>query len=220
MFNNEFNGVAKNPSLDLYPSHLKDTIDETNEWVFDGINSGGYRCGFARKQEPYNETKELGHKPPLAPCSRRRTRRRTSSSLTGTPSGFSPSLKLGRRISRVSALRDSRRHSATRRDSFHRRARSALRACCSKEEKTNYRVEIYPRRPACSDFLPISGSDGDRDLDASAEANRVGEDFRLLQQPILGPFFLQPRASAYHADRSQMSDTTSTEHHRSRKNHV
>lgn len=59
MFNTEFNHVAENPSFDLYPPNLRSIIDETNEWIHDGINNGVYNCGFATNQEAYDVVKQL-----------------------------------------------------------------------------------------------------------------------------------------------------------------
>jgi len=58
MFNSQFNALAKNPSLDLYPEAKRGEIDAINKWVYDGINNGVYKCGFAQKQGPYNEAVE------------------------------------------------------------------------------------------------------------------------------------------------------------------
>ena len=43
------------PSVDLYPEALRSEIDATNDLVYDNVNNGVYRAGFATAQEAYEE---------------------------------------------------------------------------------------------------------------------------------------------------------------------
>lgn len=58
MLNSEFNDIAENANVDLYPQDLRTQIDEMNELTYNTINNGVYKCGFATKQEPYDEAVE------------------------------------------------------------------------------------------------------------------------------------------------------------------
>jgi glutathionyl-hydroquinone reductase len=52
MFNSEFGALAAG-DVDLYPQALRPEIDRVNAFVYDNINNGVYRCGFATGQAAY-----------------------------------------------------------------------------------------------------------------------------------------------------------------------
>src|SRR5712692_4546487 len=55
MLNSEFEAF-NDAALDLYPEALQSAIDETNAFVYDAINNGVYRCGFAGTQQAYEQS--------------------------------------------------------------------------------------------------------------------------------------------------------------------
>jgi putative glutathione S-transferase len=59
IFNSAFNDIAGNPGLDLCPENLLATIDETNAWVYDNLNNGVYKAGFATAQSEYEKNANL-----------------------------------------------------------------------------------------------------------------------------------------------------------------
>jgi len=52
MFNSAFNQLTGD-TQDFYPAALRTDIDALNELVYDNINNGVYRCGFATTQAAY-----------------------------------------------------------------------------------------------------------------------------------------------------------------------
>ena len=48
-------GGIGNPGLDLYPAELRAEIDGLNERIYDTVNNGVYKCGFATTQAAYDE---------------------------------------------------------------------------------------------------------------------------------------------------------------------
>ncbi len=53
MLEMEFDAVATNPQLNLYPRELRAEIDELNEFLYETFNNGVYRAGFATSQSAY-----------------------------------------------------------------------------------------------------------------------------------------------------------------------
>jgi putative glutathione S-transferase len=52
MLNSEFRGIAGDDT-DYYPEALRPEIDRVNALVYEKINNGVYRCGFAKSQQAY-----------------------------------------------------------------------------------------------------------------------------------------------------------------------
>ena len=54
MFNSAFDEVGATPG-DFYPQELRDEIDRINERVYDTVNNGVYKAGFATSQSAYED---------------------------------------------------------------------------------------------------------------------------------------------------------------------
>ena len=54
MLNSEFKGIAGDDT-DYYPAALRADIDRINDFVYQKINNGVYRCGFAKSQAAYDQ---------------------------------------------------------------------------------------------------------------------------------------------------------------------
>jgi len=55
MLNLEFNAFAKHPEVNIAPEDQKAEIEALNTWMYETINNGVYKCGFATTQSAYEE---------------------------------------------------------------------------------------------------------------------------------------------------------------------
>ncbi|MEO9901443.1 MAG: glutathione S-transferase family protein [Nisaea sp.] len=54
MFNSAFDGLTGSRA-DFYPKDLREAIDEINDQIYDTVNNGVYKAGFATSQDAYEE---------------------------------------------------------------------------------------------------------------------------------------------------------------------
>jgi putative glutathione S-transferase len=53
MFNSVFNEFAKNKNVDLFPTDMATEQAKLSDFLYENINNGVYRAGFATRQKPY-----------------------------------------------------------------------------------------------------------------------------------------------------------------------
>jgi glutathionyl-hydroquinone reductase len=58
ILNSEFNSLTKS-DLDLYPAEQRSEIDRLNELIYENVNNGVYRAGFATAQSAYEQAAYL-----------------------------------------------------------------------------------------------------------------------------------------------------------------
>jgi glutathionyl-hydroquinone reductase len=54
MFNSAFDAIGARAG-DYCPAALRGEIDALNDWIYDRVNNGVYKCGFATSQQAYEE---------------------------------------------------------------------------------------------------------------------------------------------------------------------
>ena len=59
MLNSVFDSMPGVDQTDYYPEPLRDRIDSLNEKIYENVNNGVYRCGFASSQQAYDDAFEL-----------------------------------------------------------------------------------------------------------------------------------------------------------------
>ena len=53
MFNDVFNAFAQNKDVDLFPKEISEEHEELADFIYDNVNNGVYKAGFATRQRPY-----------------------------------------------------------------------------------------------------------------------------------------------------------------------
>src|SRR5216683_1573651 len=53
MFNDAFNAVAQNKDVDLFPKEIEDEHAKLSDFLYENVNNGVYKAGFATRQRPY-----------------------------------------------------------------------------------------------------------------------------------------------------------------------
>ena len=53
MFNDQFNDFARNKDVDFFPREIEKEHAKLSSFLYDNVNNGVYRAGFATRQRPY-----------------------------------------------------------------------------------------------------------------------------------------------------------------------